>query len=154
MNAQELFKLAPLGALVRFIDGTPRPPDRFKNKLRDWQGRNDSGHFIAAKPSRGKGEWDVDSFTLQTENGRVLVVNRTFGVARSVGTTFEVIPPAPRTILAYGDFENQIEVRHVWADVHAAQEWAIKNRYVLGKCGQKYFIVAADGSLQKWEAPE
>lgn len=43
MNAQEVFDTLPLGSLVRFSDGTPRPPERFKRKLRDWEHHNGTG---------------------------------------------------------------------------------------------------------------
>ena len=31
-TAQSIFDAAPLGAIIRYSDGTPRPPDRFKRK--------------------------------------------------------------------------------------------------------------------------
>jgi hypothetical protein len=33
MSAQLIYDLAPLGAIVRFSDGSPRPPDRHRKKL-------------------------------------------------------------------------------------------------------------------------
>jgi len=45
MKAHELMALEPLGDLVRFSDGTPRPPTRFKKKLSSWLSRNSEGYF-------------------------------------------------------------------------------------------------------------
>ena len=46
MDARSLFTLAPYGAIVRFSDGTPKPPERFKNKLREWNSNNSTGRFV------------------------------------------------------------------------------------------------------------
>lgn len=45
MNARELFDLEPLAYLVRFTDGTPRPPERYKHKLASWRTNNSEGYF-------------------------------------------------------------------------------------------------------------
>lgn len=44
-SAQTLFETAPLGALVAFSDGSPRPPARFTRKVRAWQDRNATGRL-------------------------------------------------------------------------------------------------------------
>ena len=33
MTAQPIFDLAPIGSIVAWSDGTPRPPERHKKKL-------------------------------------------------------------------------------------------------------------------------
>jgi hypothetical protein len=43
MNATELLKTVPLGAIVAFSDGTPRPPERFTKKLSAWKNKNGFG---------------------------------------------------------------------------------------------------------------
>ena len=40
MSAQLIYDLIPLGAIIRFSDGTPRPPDRHRKKLAAWEHRN------------------------------------------------------------------------------------------------------------------
>ena len=47
MNAQELFDSAPLGSLVRFSNGHPRPPERHRRKLRARREENGEGRFVA-----------------------------------------------------------------------------------------------------------
>lgn len=90
----EIFAAAPLGAVIRFSDGTPQPPERFKRKLSDWKNRNDAGRLTERQASGGRGEWDRDSFSLHlgdygSGGVTVLSVNRSFS-DRSPGS-FEVI---------------------------------------------------------------
>ena len=44
-SAQDIVDRAPLGAMIRFSDGTPQPPTRFKRKLRAWEDRNGTGRL-------------------------------------------------------------------------------------------------------------
>lgn len=147
MTASELHALAPYGALVKFSDGTPRPPERFKKKLRAWQGNNDAGYFTQAHPASAYGPGD---FSLQTLNSAVLVLNRGFAVTST--KTFIVSPRPAGTIIAYSEFEGRIEVRHVWPSVAHAHGWANegRNRYDLANCGYKYWIVNGSDALEPW----
>jgi len=149
MNGLELFALAPLGARVAFTDGTPRPPERFNKKLATWKGNNAEGFFVGVTPNDGK-PWSSDSFVLQTRSGPFLIVNQHFDAKTT--KTFEVTPPAPGTILAYGDFGGRIEIKHVWANIEQARDWAGRPPkgfvYKFNSCGHKYFIVAEDGTLR------
>lgn len=52
MSAQLIYDLAPLGSLVRFSDGTPRPPERHRKKLAAWEHRNSGGRLIRKQPER------------------------------------------------------------------------------------------------------
>lgn len=149
MNAKELFDLAPLGAFVKFSDGTPRPPDRFKRKLRSWVNNNNWGYFTRADPGDPKTGYSPPTFTLQQDHD-VLIISTLFGLYST--KTFEVTLPKPGTILAYGDHTKAgepVEVRHVWQDYGAARAWATGkyNTYKFASCGLKYFIVGADGKL-------
>jgi hypothetical protein len=47
MSAQHIFDTAPLGALIRFSDGTPKPPARFTKKLAAWENNNAVGRLTA-----------------------------------------------------------------------------------------------------------
>jgi hypothetical protein len=55
MSAQLIFDLVPLGAIVRFFDGTPRPPERHRKKLAAWEYRNSGGRLIRKQPERRVG---------------------------------------------------------------------------------------------------
>lgn len=46
MSAQLIYDLVPLGSLVTYSDGTPRPPERHRKKLAAWENRNSGGRLI------------------------------------------------------------------------------------------------------------
>ena len=46
MSAQIIYDSVPLGSLVRYFDGTPRPPERFKRKLAAWENNNNGGRLV------------------------------------------------------------------------------------------------------------
>ena len=46
MSAQSIYDQAPIGALIRYSDGTPRPPQRFKHKLAAWENNNNGGRLV------------------------------------------------------------------------------------------------------------
>jgi hypothetical protein len=46
MSAQAIYDRVPLGSLVRYSDGTPRPPERFKKKLSAWENNNNGGRLV------------------------------------------------------------------------------------------------------------
>lgn len=46
MSAHTVYENAPLGSLIRYSDGTPRPPARFKKKLAAWENRNGAGRLV------------------------------------------------------------------------------------------------------------
>lgn len=86
MSAQLIYDLAPLGSLVRFSDGAPRPPERHRKKLAAWEHRNSGGRLIRKQPERRIGNTVIGaSITLHAGDyggGGVVVlrVHRTFSV--------------------------------------------------------------------------
>ncbi|MDO9306313.1 MAG: hypothetical protein Q7T75_00405, partial [Mesorhizobium sp.] len=46
MLAHTIFERAPLGAIVAWSDGTPRPPARHRRKLDAWITSNSQGRLI------------------------------------------------------------------------------------------------------------
>ncbi|RXT40225.1 hypothetical protein [Bradyrhizobium betae] len=90
MSAQLIFDLVPLGAIVRFFDGTPRPPERHRKKLAAWEYRNRGGRLIRKQPERRVGNTVISaSITLHTgdyggDGVVVLRVHRTFPVDRDL----------------------------------------------------------------------
>lgn len=40
MSAHTIFESAPIGAIVAWSDGTPRPPERHSKKLAAWENSN------------------------------------------------------------------------------------------------------------------
>lgn len=86
MSARLIFDLAPLGSLVRYSDGTPRPPERHHKKLTAWENRNGGGRLIRKTPATPAGQYPLPaSFTLhEGDHGSggviVLRVHRSFSV--------------------------------------------------------------------------
>ncbi|MGF7163552.1 hypothetical protein FHS85_005222 [Rhodoligotrophos appendicifer] len=46
MSAHIVHDTAPLGSLIRYTDGTPKPPARFSKKLAAWERRNGVGRLV------------------------------------------------------------------------------------------------------------
>ena len=40
MSAQHIFDNTPLGSIIRYSDGSPKPPARFNKKLEQWESNN------------------------------------------------------------------------------------------------------------------
>ncbi|MDA9543199.1 hypothetical protein ACM43_01215 [Bradyrhizobium sp. CCBAU 45321] len=86
MSAQLIYDLVPLGAIIRFSDGTPRPPERHRKKLVAWEHRNSGGRLIRKQAERRVGNTVIGAtITLHAGDyggGGVVVlrVHRTFSV--------------------------------------------------------------------------
>ena len=86
MSAQLIYDLVPLGAIIRFSDGTPQPPDRHRKKLAAWEHRNSGGRLIRKQAERRVGNTVIGAtITLHAGDyggGGVVVlrVHRTFSV--------------------------------------------------------------------------
>lgn len=86
MSAQLIYDLASLGAIIRFSDGTPRPPERHRKKLAAWEHRNSGGRLIRREPGRCVGNTVIGAtITLHAGDyggGGVVVLrlHRTFSV--------------------------------------------------------------------------
>ena len=52
MSATTIIDTAPLGALIRYTDGSPKPPSRFTKKLAAWERSNGVGRLVKKEPPR------------------------------------------------------------------------------------------------------
>ncbi|WP_287187853.1 hypothetical protein, partial [Mesorhizobium sp.] len=86
MSAQLIYDLVPLGSLVTYRDGTPRPPERHRNKLAAWENRNSGGRLIRKQAETRVGNTTLPaSITLHKGNygsqgAIVLRVHQSFSV--------------------------------------------------------------------------
>lgn len=93
MSAQMIYNTAPIGALIAWSDGTPRPPLRHRKKLAAWQTRNSKGCLIQKQGERGVGNVTLPAtFTLHEADfgagGVVAIrVHRTFSLASTLRFT-------------------------------------------------------------------
>lgn len=132
MTAYRIIDEAPLGAVIRFSDGTPRPPERFKRKLADWETRNDQGRLTRKElPSDGPSGPRPGGFLLHIgdlgSEGIILVKFHRFFQATSV-LDFEItelpVPGSIRILRPYGDSE---ELEYLAPDAAAADVWLARN---------------------------
>ena len=69
MSASTIIDKAPLGALIRYSDGSPKPPVRFTKKLAAWEKSNGVGRLVKKEPPRPFPTWTTPaSFTLHEGN--------------------------------------------------------------------------------------
>ncbi|WP_454887910.1 hypothetical protein [Sphingomonas oryzagri] len=130
VTAQDVIERAPLGAIIRFSDGTPQPPARYKRKLNAWQSRNGAGRLTEKRSARDgwPGEFTLHLGNWGTNDVIVLSVNRLY-TANSSGTfTVEQAPQAGEA-LVLTESMGRIELRHVAPDGAAARAWLEAHRY-------------------------
>ena len=128
MSAQHIFDNTPLGSIIRYSDGAPKPPARFTRKLEHWERSNGSGRLIRKSPGREVGNHPFPaSFTLHEGDfgggGVVLIVlHRSFSVDTRL--RFEVVE-SPKTgmVRVVAQYSAETELLHLAASHEAAASW-------------------------------
>ena len=128
MSAYTIFAQAPIGAIVVWSDGSPRPPQRHRRKLDAWKTSNSQGRLIRKQGALGGGLVDPHaSFTLHEADygaGEVIAigVHRTFSL-RS-GLRFIIIErPAVGSARVYDRPGDDAELVHLAPHRAAAEHW-------------------------------
>jgi len=134
MSAQAIYDRVPLGSLVRYSDGTPRPPERFKKKLSAWENNNNGGRLVRKSAPHTVGtHTTLASVTLhQGDFGSagvvVLKVFKTFSASSPL--TFTVVErPKLGMVRVLDRAGGHAELLHLAADRAAAQAWLASHRY-------------------------
>lgn len=134
MSAHTVYDNAPLGSLIRYSDGTPKPPARFRKKLAAWENRNGVGRLIKKEPHRDHPTFvSPASITLHEGDvgggGVVLVkIHRTHSVDSDL--RFEIIErPAIGAVRILQAFGDNIELLHLAGSREAAERWLTQHRY-------------------------
>lgn len=134
MSASLIYDLAPIGSIVTWSDGTPRPPERYKKKLSAWQTRNSQGRLIRKEGKRGVGNTSLTPcFTLHEgdlgANGIIAIrIHRTFSL--DSGLTFKVVErPALGSVRIFDRPGASAELVHLAAHRQAAVEWLTRHGY-------------------------
>ena len=114
-TARTIYDTAPLGAIIRFSDGTPRPPERCNRKLPAWKNNNSIGRLTQKTPGRSLSV--PDGFTLHEgdvgSHGVTLMrVYRGFSVSSALTLSVESVP-APGQYLVLKSFAGQDELIRV-----------------------------------------
>lgn len=135
MSASLVYDLVPIGSIVSWSDGTPRPPERFKKKLAAWRTNNGSGRLVRKQGPRLTGTYSAPAcFTIhEGDHGSagtiVLRVFRTFDVETS-RLMFSVIErPAIGSVRIFDRAGEGAELVHLAADRAAADDWLSRHGY-------------------------
>lgn len=129
-TARQVYETAPLGSLIAYANGEPRPPERFKRKLRAWENENGTGHLVERQAGFGS---SPATFTLHlgdfgSEGVIIMVVRRLFSADSA--KPFEIRetpkPGMVRVLTGHGERE---ELRFLANDMAQAERWMADNRY-------------------------
>ncbi|MBY5760220.1 hypothetical protein HFO07_26780 [Rhizobium leguminosarum] len=134
MSASLIHDLAPIGSIIAWSDGTPRPPERHRQKLAAWENRNSQGRLIRKRPKRDIGNIGLSAdFTLHEgdfgANGVITIrIHRTFSLDSDLN--FKVIErPAIGAVHVFDRAGDNAELVHLAADRPAAEEWLARHGY-------------------------
>lgn len=134
MSADTILDSAPIGAIIAWSDGTPRPPERHRKKLSAWKNNNSRGRLIRKQDARDSGPIFVDAdFTLHEGDfgsGGVIVirVHRTFSRASTLHFTI-VERPAVGSVRVFDRPGERAELVHLAPHRAAAAEWLSRHGY-------------------------
>ena len=130
MSVQFIFDHVPLGAIIRYSDGTPRPAERHRRKLRSWESRNNTGRLVRKQAGTRIGETTIPAAITLHEGDFgskaviVLRVFKTFSVDCDLAFTV-VERPAIGSVLVFDRPGDEAELVHVTTSRQAAD---LRNR--------------------------
>lgn len=133
MSAQHIYDTAPLGSLITFTNGEPRPPLRVTRKLRAWNDNNGMGRLVEKMAGRNDVYPSPATFALHLGNygsqGTILmVVRRIYSVDAQLH--FEVAErPRPGMVRILSRRDGRDELHHLAADMAAAEAWRSEHGY-------------------------
>ena len=134
MSANTIIDTAPLGALIRYADGSPKPPARFTKKLAASERPNGVGRLVKKEPPRPFPTWTAPaSFTLHEGNfssDGVILVTVIRSHSADSRLSFDVIEePKLGQVRVLLDFGGSTELLHLASSVTAAKLWIAKEGY-------------------------
>ncbi|NTI26831.1 hypothetical protein G6M87_31955 (plasmid) [Rhizobium rhizogenes] len=133
MSAHLAF-LAPIGTVLAWSNGQPRPPERHRKKLSAWKTNNSRGRLIRKQDERGAGNISLPpSFTLHEGDygsGGVIAirVHRTFSLETSLMFTI-VERPAVGSCRVFDRPGDSADLVHLATSRTAAEEWLTTHGY-------------------------
>lgn len=133
MSAHLAF-LAPIGSILKWSDGTPRPPERHRKKLSAWKTHNSSGRLIRKQDERAAGSIILPANVTLHEgdyggDGVITIrINRTFSLETE--STFSVVErPTIGSCRVFDRPGDHAELVHLAANREAAEEWLSRHGY-------------------------
>jgi len=134
MSAQYIYDTAPLGSLIHYSNGTPRPPERFRRKLAAWNNDNGTGRLVERYPGqvtdnyRSPAHFMLHLATYGSQGVIVMTVRRAYSVESPLN--FEIIEmPKLGQVRVLTTFRDKDELRHLAADMPSAEAWMRDNPY-------------------------
>jgi hypothetical protein len=134
MSAHNVYDNAPLGSLIRYSDGAPKPPARFNKKLAAWQSRNGVARLVKKEPHRDRPTYTSPArITLHEDDfasgGVVLMkILRTHSVDSDL--RFEIIErPAIGAVRILQEHAGAAELLHLAESRDAAERWLGQHHY-------------------------
>ena len=133
MSAHLAF-MAPIGSILSWSDGQPRPPERHRKMLSAWQTNNSSGRLICKHDERGAGNIILPpSFTLHEGDyggGGVITirVHRTFSLDTNLMFTV-VERPAVGSCRVFDRPGDHAELVHLAENRQTAKQWLATHGY-------------------------
>lgn len=134
MSASLIYDIVPIGSIVAWNDGTPRPPERHRKKLAAWKTNNSSGRLIKKEPALSRPTYSSPaSFTLHEADfgtGGVIAirVHRSFSVDSALRFIVEE-RPAPGMVRVFDRPGDNAELVHLAPHRAAAEEWLSRHGY-------------------------
>jgi len=134
MPAHTIYDCASLGSVIRYFDGTSKPPARFRRKVADWESRNGVGRLVKKEPPRERPTYSSPAcFTLHEGDfgqGGIIVVSvrRTWSVVSDL--RFEIVErPEIGMVRVLQEVGDSPELLHLARDREAAERWLASNQY-------------------------
>jgi len=133
MSAQHIYDSAPLGSLIRFSNGEPRPPARFTRKLRAWNEENGLGRLVDRSAGRAGAYPSPATFSLHLGNYDsqgtiVMVVRRIYTIDSAL--QFEIAEqPKAGMVRIISRRDGREELHHLAPNIAAAEAWSAAHRY-------------------------
>jgi hypothetical protein len=128
MSASLIYDIVPIGSIVAWSDGTPRPPERHRKKLSAWKTNNSKGRLIKKEPPRIRPTYSsLAGFILHEADfgaGGVIAirVHRSFSVDSALRFTV-VERPTSGTVRVFDRSGGNAELVHLAPHRAAAEEW-------------------------------
>lgn len=134
MSAHAIYEDAPIGAIVSWTDGSPRPPEHHRKKLSAWKTNNSSGRLIKKEPARSRPTYfSPAGFTLHEAdfgaNGVITIrVHRSFSVDTALKFTVAE-RPVLGFVRVFDRAGDNAELVHLAPHRAAAEEWLSRHGY-------------------------
>jgi len=133
MSAHLVFH-APIGSIIAWSDGTPRPPERHRKKLSAWKNNNSSGRLIRRQEHRAVGNTSLPGdFTLHEADhgaGGVITIriHRTFSADSTL--RFSVLArPTQGSVRVFNREGDGAELVYLATHRADAEEWLSRHGY-------------------------